>query len=212
MGMHMASFWFLDLCSPLQLQNLRHQAQARRWGLAFVLIGWLHLAVFSACYYLTFVQNYHGSAGYLLLWLGEILGVILILSACAYNAPPLPPTPLERFVKRVWISYFLLAFNLGTLNTLRGHTFFEFFPAMASLASFGFLIMTFVLGWQFFLAVLILFASGLLMAAFFLHAYLIFGLAWWLVLQGLGFSLRRDPHPFPARDSHACLTPVSQAK
>jgi len=75
------------------------------------------------------------------------------------------------------------------MNTLRGHALFEFFPATASFASFAFIMMSLVLSWQFFAAVVVMYASSLLMAANLIHAYLIFALAWWLVLNGIGVSL-----------------------
>ena len=115
---------------------------------------------------------------------------------------------------RVWISYFLLAFNLGTMNTLRGSAMFELFPAMASLASFAFLVMTFAVNRWFFAAVLVMFASGLLMAANLLHSYLIFGLAWWLVLEGIGLRSMRDKNPrsgLPVCCPDACRQPSEQA-
>src|SRR5207249_12034006 len=99
---------------------------------------------------------------------------------------------------RVWIAYFVLAFNLCSMNTLRGHKLFELFPAMASLASFAFLVMTFAVSRKFFAAVLVMFASGLLMSAYLLHAYLIFALAWWLVLNGIGLRLWRCLHSGPS--------------
>jgi hypothetical protein len=77
------------------------------------------------------------------------------------------------------------------MNTLRGHHLFEFFPAIASLASFAFLVMTAVVSWRFIGAVLVMFTAGLLMAAHLLHAYLIFALAWWLVLNCIGLDLLR---------------------
>jgi hypothetical protein len=92
-------------------------------------------------------------------------------------------------VRRIWIAYFVLAFNLGSLNVLRGHALFEFFPAIASLASFAFIMMSVLLSGRFFAAVLVMFGSGLLMAAHLLHAFLIFALAWWLVLNTIGLIL-----------------------
>jgi hypothetical protein len=100
-----------------------------------------------------------------------------------------PAMPLEIFIRRVWIAYFFLAFNLATMNTLRGHAMFEFFPATASLASFAFVMMGVVVNWRFFGAVLVMFVSGLLMAANLQHAYLIFAISWWLVLTGIGLAL-----------------------
>jgi predicted membrane protein len=114
--------------------------------------------------------------------------VWLIFRVCGPRPADAAP-PLARFVVRVWAAYFVLAFNLGTMNSLRGHALFELFPAMASLASFAFLVMTFAVSRRFFGAVLVMFASGLLMAATLLHAYLIFALAWWLVLNGIGLEL-----------------------
>ena len=184
-----------EVFTPSQLARLWRQCQERHWGRSLALVGWLHLLAFSACYYLTVVRDYHESAGYLAIWIGELAGMALIFRLSGGPSAE-PPTPLSRFITRVWIAYFLLAFNLGSMNTLRGHVFFEMFPAMASLASFGFLVMTFAISRKFFAAVLVMFAAGLLMAAFLLHAYLIFALAWWGVLQGIGWSL------LPASEVH----------
>jgi hypothetical protein len=179
---------YAELSTSAQREQLARWARDRRLGLALLLVGWLHLAAFSLCYALTVVWDYHDSAGYLAVWVAELAGVGLIFWLCRVPAPA-APSPLARFVVRVWFAYFVLAFNLGTLNTLRGHRLFELFPAMASLASFGFLVMTFAVNRRFFAAVLVMFTAGLLMAAYLLTAYLIFAVAWWLVLQGVGLSL-----------------------
>jgi hypothetical protein len=183
---------YLELSAPEQIEQLARRARERHWGLSLLLVGWLHLLSFGLCWYLTFFRSYHDSAGYLAVWLGELLSMGLIFRLCGGPRSMEAPPPLERFVVRVWISYFLLAFNLGSMNTLRGHALFEFFPAMASLASFAFLVMTFAVDRRFFAAVLVMFAAGLLMAWRLLHAYLIFALAWWLVLDGIGVLLWRN--------------------
>lgn len=183
-----------ELAPQDQRLALAALARRRRWPLALMLTGWLHLAAFSVCYYLTIVEEYHGSAGYLLIWLGEMCGMGLVFRLCGGARERTDaPGPLERFVRRVWIAYFVLAFNLGSLNTLRGHEMFEFFPAIASLASFAFIMLGVVLDRRFFLAMLVMFASGLFMAAYLPHAYLIFALAWWVVLNGIGLVLWRGP-------------------
>jgi hypothetical protein len=181
-----------ELFPPADVEQLRRRASERRWGVALIVVGWLHLLAFGLCYYLTIVRDYHEPAGYLAIWVSELLGVVLTFRLCeaARPADTLASTT-ERFLFRVWVSYFLLAFNLASMNTLRGHTMFEFFPAIASLASFAFLMMTFAIDRRFFAAVVVMFASGLLMAAFLLHAYLVFALAWWLVLNSIGLRLRR---------------------
>jgi hypothetical protein len=179
-----------DSASADGLEALETLATQRHWGWSLFLIGWLHLLAFSICHYLTIVAEYHASFGYLMIWSGEFCGMLLIFRICGGpRSASAPVLPLELFIRRVWITYFLLAFNLGSLNTLRGHAFFEFFPAIASLASFAFLMMTIVVHRLFFGAVLVMFASGLLMAAHFMYQYLIFAISWWLVLNGIGVTL-----------------------
>jgi hypothetical protein len=180
-----------EFATPAQRDQLARMARERRWGRSLLLVGWLHLLAFSFCYYLTISLHYHESAGYLAVWVGELLGVWLVFRLSGGPGSPVEPPALFRFVARVWVAYFLLAFNLGSMNTLRGNGLFELFPAMASLASFAFLAMTFAVSRRFFAAVLVMFAAGLLMAANLLHAYLIFAVAWWAVLQGIGWTLLR---------------------
>lgn len=186
----------IQLPTAEEKTSLLQLAQQRRWPLALILVGWLHLAAFSGCYYLTIVRDYHESDAYLGIWLGELLAMGLIFRLCGGpRSAALVPGPMELLVRRIWITYFILAFNLGSLNFLRGHRMFEFFPAMASLASFAFLMMTLLVDRRFFAAVLVMFGAGLLMAANFWHAFLIFALAWWLVLQGIGWYLLSQKRP-----------------
>jgi hypothetical protein len=183
-----ASIW-QELASPEQVEQLELFARERNWDLALILVGGLHLLAFGLCHYLT-VAGYHAAPGYLVTWVMELLGVLLVVRLCEGRRASRPWPVLAVFVARVWVSYLLLAFNLCTMNGLRGNHLFELLPAMASLASFGFLVLTFTVSRRFFLAVLVMFASGLLMAAFLMHAYLVFALGWWLVLNGMGLFLR----------------------
>ena len=202
-----------EFASPAQREQLARLGRERHWGRSLVLVGWLHLLAFSLCYYLTVGADYHESSGYLAIWVGELLGMGLIFRVCGGRSTG-DQTPLSRFIARVWIAYFLLAFNLGSMNALRGHELFELFPAMASLASFAFLVMTFAISRRFFAAVLVMFAAGLLMAAFLLHAYLIFAVAWWAVLQGVGWTLLVGGRErvIAARPSPAWATPAGSSR
>ncbi len=180
----------MDVVSEKQIAELCQTAHRRNWGWAFVFVGWLHLLAFSACYYLTIVRDYHEAPAYLTIWVSELLAMWLVFRISGGPRENHPaPSALELIVRRTWIAYFVLAFNLGSLNTLRSHAMFEFFPAMASLASFAFIMMSILVDRRFFWAVLVMFASGLLMAANFLHAFLIFAVAWFIVLQGIGGTL-----------------------
>ena len=198
MSRAMTSIWE-ELSTPGQLDQLERLARQRRWGLSLLLVGWLHLLAFALCYYLTVALDYHEPAGYLAVWAGELCAAVLAFRLCGGRRPAYPAPPLARLVARVWLAYFALAFNLCAMNGLRGHRMFELFPALASLASFGFLVMAFAVHRRFFGAVLVMFPAGLLMAAQLRHAYLIFGLAWWLVLNGIGLGLVRRRHASPAR-------------
>jgi hypothetical protein len=176
-----------------QRDQLAQSARQRDWGLSLLLVGWLHLFAFAFCYYLTIQHGYHEAPGYLLVWIAELCGMWLIFRICGGQRPAATTVPpLELAVRRVWTAYFFLAFNLGSLNALRGHQLFEFFPAVASLASFAFLMMAMLVHRWFFAAVLVMFVSGLLMAANLLHAYLVFAISWWLVLSGIGSALWFD--------------------
>jgi hypothetical protein len=179
----------LEFSNTEQLRQLNRLAARRNWGWSLLLVGWLHLFAFSFCYYLTVVRNYHDAAGYLAVWLSELAGMWLIFRLSGGPRISDPVLPLELFIRRVWIAYFFLSFNLGSMNTLRGNALFEFFPATASFASFAFIMMSLVVSWRFFAAVAVMYVSSLLMAANLIHAYLIFALAWWLVLNGIGVSL-----------------------
>ena len=191
-----SSFWE-ELSSPPQRDQLTRLARRRRWGLSLVLVGWLHLLAFLLCDYLTVGLRYDEAPGYLAIWIVELCGMGLIFRLCGGPRSAELSPPLARLVVRVWVSYFLLAFNLCSMNALGGHRMFELFPAMASLASFAFLVMTFTVHRRFFAAVLVMFPAGLLMAAFLPHSYLIFALAWWLVLNGVGLTLLRGREPSP---------------
>jgi hypothetical protein len=204
----------VELVTADQRRDLMRIARERNWGLALLLVGWLHLVAFSLCHYLTIVRDYHDAAGYVQIWVGELLGVWLIFRICGGSRRPGPLPLLERFIRRVWIAYFVLAFNLGSLNTLRGHHMFEFFPAMASLAAFAFILMSVVVNWRFFGAVPIMFFSGLWMAADLPHSYLIFAVAWCVVLNGVGATLLLNRRHSGAQPGHtrcprAAATPRS---
>jgi hypothetical protein len=181
-----------DLPMAEQRARLAHLAAERNWGLALALVGWLHLLAFGLCHYLTAV-DFHVPPVYVAIWVAELCGVWLLFHACGGPRPAAPPPlPLELLIRRVWTAYFVLAFDLGSLNTLRGHAMFEFFPAIAPLASFALLMMTALVDRRFLAAAVVMFGSGLLMAAHLPHAYLIFAVAWWLVLQGIGGALWLD--------------------
>src|SRR5438874_536549 len=107
----------VELPTEGQRAHLARVARERNWGLSLVLLGWLHLLAFSFCDYLTIALDYHEPAGYLAVWVGELFGMGAVFRICGGRRPADPPRlPLELLIRRVWIAYFLLAFNLGSMN------------------------------------------------------------------------------------------------
>jgi hypothetical protein len=182
-------FLQVDIVDAEQRRELLRVALQRNWGACFVLVGWLHLLAFGYCQHLESI-HYHVPPVFLSVWVAEMLASWAVFRIVAGRRTTAAGV-LERFVRRVWIAYFILAFNLGSMHTLRGFVPFELFPAMASLASFAFMMMTVVVSWRYVTAVIVMFSTGLVMAANFEHAYAIFAIGWWLVLNGLGLSLWR---------------------
>src|ERR1700756_4914009 len=85
-----------------QHKLLKDLAGRRNWGLALLLVGWLHLLAFSFCYFLAIVRHYHESTGYLMVWIGELAGMWLIFRICGGSRlTDRPPLPLELFIRRV---------------------------------------------------------------------------------------------------------------
>ena len=86
--------WWKPLATPAQVQQLLAVARQRRWGLVLIMVGWLHLLAFSLCHYLSVVRAYHDAAGYLAIWVAELLAMGLIFRLCG-GTRPLDPPPLE---------------------------------------------------------------------------------------------------------------------
>jgi hypothetical protein len=81
--------------------------------------------------------------------------------------------------------FFILCFNVAVLNILAEQPLFTFLPALAALSSFGFTVMATFLSPRFTIAGLTMFVIGILMARLPHYAFLIYGGAWWAILQVL---------------------------
>lgn len=172
------------------VSQLEATAAGRNWGVALVVAGWVHLGVFMLCHYLSSVWDYHHRAVFVALWVGELAAVAAVFRLCGGRRGAEPAvSALERVVRRIWGAYLILAINVTVLNGTAGHARFVLLPAIASLASFSFIMMTVLVTWRFFGPVLVMFASGLVMVHNPQYAYLVFGVAWWIVLERAGMVL-----------------------
>jgi hypothetical protein len=173
----------------MAVADLDRVAARDRWGRALMLVGWIHLAVFGACYGLDLWGNVPDIV-YLALWGAELGAVILALRAVAgpgwYRT-----TALAGIMMRLWITFLILSFNLASLNTLSGREVIWFKPPLASISTFGFMVMAYLIDARFFILAVHMYFTGLLMVTFPRHAFGIYALSWWSALEGLGLVLER---------------------
>jgi hypothetical protein len=169
--------------------DLHRVAVRDRWGRALIAIGWLHLAVFLACQLLVW-KAILGGAPYLALWSLELLGMFVIFRRIAGRGW-VHRTPMAGVVLRIWVTFLILAFNAMSLNNLTGWSIVWFKPAWATLSSFGFATMAWLVSPWFLLAAVQMYFTGLLMALNNETGYLVYALSWWVALQAIGLVLER---------------------
>lgn len=169
--------------------ELDRVAARDRWGLALMAVGWVHLGFMLIC------QVMHTSGGrravpYVAVWGLELACVLVALRRLAgrawYRA-----TPLAGLIARVWGTFLILSFNLAALNTLSGLEHEWFKPVLATLSTFGFATMAYLIDTRFFIPAVQMYFTGLLMVMNVDKCYAIYGLSWWVALQGIGLSLER---------------------
>lgn len=159
------------------------------WGLALILVGWVHLVVFLACHLL------HASGDrtkhyYLALWLIELIAVLVIMRRMLGRGWS-RATLLVQLAFRIWITFLILSFNLASLNTLTGYKLEWFKPAWATLSSFVFMTLAWLCSIWFLAPAVFMYFAGLLMLALPKWPYAIYAVSWWLILQVLGIQLAR---------------------
>jgi hypothetical protein len=169
------------------LADLAYVARRDRWGQSLIVIGWIHLAAFLSCQAL-YSSGDRKEWPPLVIW-GTEFGMVLLALKWISGAGWFRSTPLAALIVRVWATFLILSFNLASLNSLSGWDYDWFKPPLATLSSFGFMCMAYLLGARFFLLAVVMYFTGLLMLHHPSHAYLIYGLSWWGVLQTIGLIL-----------------------
>jgi len=182
-----------ELCAELNASRARLAADLGRiavrdrWGLALIAIGWLHLVVFLACQFLVW-NRLLGGWPYLLLWTLEFIAVLAIFRRVAGKGW-IRTTPMAGIVARIWGTFLILAFNAMSLNTLTGWSLVWFKPVWATLSSFGFATMGWLVTPWFLLVAVHMYFTGLLMALNNETGYLVYAVSWWAALQVIGLVL-----------------------
>lgn len=192
--------------------DLDRVAKRDRWGLALAGVGSVHLAFFLLCHAMHIAGDRRGWH-YVGLWGAELFAVLAVLRAVAGRGW-IRATPLAGVIARVWGTVLILSFNLASLNLLSGLDHEWFKPVLCTLASFGFMMMAYLVSAWFFAAAVQMYFTGLLMVNYLDSSYLIHGLSWWAALVAIGgtMELRRrraipSPAPLPIR-----LTPARNGR
>jgi hypothetical protein len=175
--------------------QLERMALVENHGLIYLLLGWEHLVACAVSNYL--MANVHLQAPhrwpYLIpwvVWASVALATVWLVRRRAAE----DTSPLGAINYRVWATFFLLCGNVVVLNLLAGVPVFVFLPVLATLSSFAFSVLAWVVSRRFLAASLVMFLTGPWIALFPAYGFLIYGCAWFLVLQTLGICLLRKNH------------------
>lgn len=171
------------------VDDLKRVALRDRWGVAIMVVGWMHLSFFGVNQALYSLGGYPDSL-FALLWLEEVVaigfGVRWLLGPGWFKA-----TPLAGQVVRVWGTFLILSFNVAMMNNMTGWTLDWFKLVWATLSSFGFAMMAWLVNLWFLVFAFQMYFTGLLMVRFPSYCYLIESLSWCLALQVIGLNIER---------------------
>lgn len=164
--------------------HLGRVARRDRWGLALMAIGNVHAASFLG---LQLLHRSGDRAGwhYVLAWgveLAAVLGVLRGIAGRGWSAT----SPLAGLIARIWGTVLILSLSLASLNVLSGLDHEWFKPVLCTLASFGFMMMAYLIRPAFFAGAVWMSLTGALMVNALDLSYLIHGLSWWIALMTLG--------------------------
>ena len=177
-------------CRAALVEDLARVAVRDRWGRGLMVVGWVHLGIFLVCQGL-YARGDRAPAHFLPLWMADLAGLLITFRAIAGRGWS-RATPLAGVIVRVWATYLILTFNAATMNRLMGGSADWFKSSWATLATFGFATMAWLLGLRFLIPAVQMYFTGLLMVEYPEYNYLIFGLSWWVALQAIGLSLERE--------------------
>jgi hypothetical protein len=170
--------------------EFRQVVLAERWGLGLSTIGWVHLGTFLTCHVM-FQSGNLAPPPYLGLWLLEFVAVVVVLRRMVTGNGRHAAPPLVGLLARVWITFIILGFSVASLNNLTGRPPDWFKPVWGTLSTFGFAMMAWLVSLWFLVPAVQMSITGALMASFPGHAYLIYAVSWWVVLQAVALVLER---------------------
>ena len=192
---------------PRLVADLERVALRDRWGLGLMVVGWSHLAFFLLEQAL-FTAGIVSRPLFVALWGAELVANIVLFGRVVGRGWS-RATPLAGIMVRLWATFLILSFNVASLNTMTGWSLDWFKPVWATLSTFGFMMMAYLINPRYFALAVQMYFTGLLMALFPAWNYLIYGLSWWASLQGVGVILERRRARLA--DSNADTVPAETA-
>ena len=159
-----------------------------RLGLSLCLVGWIHLIIFGICEIL-FLHGDRSAVHFLPLWVLDVGVAALVLLPRMTAVAVTGSASSARLLIRVWVTFAILCLTSASLNSMTGFQIDWFKISWAMLGTFGFAMLAWIFHLGFLVAAVLMSLTALLIAAHPDHAYLIFGLSWFLTCQGLGLLL-----------------------
>jgi hypothetical protein len=172
------------------LAEFRGAALGGRWSFGLMAIAWVHLATFLTCY-IMYQAGDLAPPRYLVAWFLEFLVVVGLTRRMVTGGGRHRPPPLTGLLARVWITFLILAFSAASLNNLTGMPPEWFKPMWGTLSTFGFAMMAWLVSLWFLVPAVQMSLTAMLIARWTPHAYLIYGISWWLALHLVALAIER---------------------
>src|SRR5262249_24902202 len=147
-----------------------------RWGLALMIVGWVHLADFLAGQAI-YKEDVRGDLRHLALWVLEVVAVVAGVRRLAGKGGWRDSPAASRMVV-VWGRFLILTFNSATYNTLTGWGVDWFKASWATLSTFGFATLAWLIDLRFLFLAVQMYFTGLLLIRFPHQSYVIYGVSW----------------------------------
>lgn len=163
-----------------------------RWPRALIGVGTVHLACFVACQLLSEPVS-RRDLRFLVIWFVELVAVFATMRLLA-GRHWIRRSAAVNLAAKFWTTFLILSFNVVALNSVIGIELPWFKPVWASLSTFLFAALAWLFTPLFFIPAVQMWATGMLMADFPDHAYLTYGVSWWIALAGVALYIRRA-HP-----------------
>lgn len=160
------------------------------WGIALILVGWVHFGIFLICQYL-YGTGDRAEGHFLPLWGLDLTLSVLIARRFLVGTDRGPIPSLFLLTSRVWVTFLILTFSTASLNALVGFETDWFKAVWSTLSTFGFAMMAWIFHLKFLVPAVQMSLTALLIARFPNIAYLLYGLSWCLALNSVGVSLER---------------------